>query len=81
VNKKSIRSAYEAFYQTELGQFQSQTKFIGPLREANIFMSNNKCIEALEKFIEASRYNGDSKSVTYGKTLAVNCLSTESGRA
>lgn len=80
-NRKMIRSSYEEFYETELGQFESNTGFIGNIREANIFMSNKKCINALEKFIEAQRFNLSSKSAKYGQTIAVNCLSTEGNRA
>ena len=81
LNKKTIRSSYETFYNTEVDELSNNTKFISKLREANIFISNNKCLNALEKFIEAERLSDYSKSVDYGKTLAVNCISVSGNRA
>ena len=74
LNRKAVRSTYEAFYNTEIEKLASNSKFLGSLREANIFLTNNKCLNSLEKFIEAERHSALSKAVKYGKTIAVNCL-------
>ena len=37
LNRKAIRSTYEAFYNTEIEKLISKNKFISNLREANIF--------------------------------------------
>ncbi len=81
LNKKTIRSSYETFYNTEIDKLSNNSNFISNLREANIFLTNKKCLNALEKFIEAERLSDYSKSVDYGKTLAVNCISASGNRA
>lgn len=73
-NKKSIRMSYESFYNTEQTKFSRNKKFLGALTEANIFLRNKKCLSALDKYIEASSFNVNSKSVIYGQTIALNCV-------
>ena len=66
--------SYESFYNTEQTKFSRNKKFLGALTEANIFLRNKKCLSALDKYIEASSFNTDSKSVIYGQTIALNCV-------
>ena len=80
-NKKQIRLSYETFYNTEQEKFRENSKFIGALLEANIFLNNNKCVKALEKYVEAFSILKSSKSVLYGKTIAINCIAEDTETA
>ena len=80
-NKKIMSINYQAFYNTEINELKKDNKFIQTIREANIFLKNNKCLSALEKYILAERFNYLSRAANYGKTLALNCVSVDKDRA
>ena len=72
IEGKELSEIYENFYDVEVKE-KINIDFINTLREGNIFLKNNKCIDSYLKFEQALILNSKSVAAQQGRVLSFNC--------
>lgn len=70
--EKELIEMYENFYDVEIKE-KINEDFISNLREGNIFLKNDKCLDSYLKFEQALILNSKSVAAQQGRVLSFNC--------